>query len=296
MVEEDGYSIYEKVLSSAQDKQTLEEWRKSPYYDLNLDSEYWDKVRKDLLNDQKRIDYDNESIGDKIKDKANEIENEFLDDYNTNEIQNEILSLKKNGLRGPRGIYKFLVAFRWVINTLFIGIPWSILSIALMAYNIVFNIILNKWWALGNIWLIANSVFCLNQGFLSIPLFFEVGIYLRHFYVFRWISLILAVFYNIVYLDLLFNWIIDTYTLPADILEKIGTFDLILNFFFMYNTILHASIVIINFGIIFKEIEMQFYEITTHVGGKNSEYNLSFEEAKRSFYDDLWFLDPIRIV
>jgi len=44
-------------------------------------------------------------------------------------------------------------------------------------------------------------------------------------------------------------------------MEEVGTVDILLNMFFMYNTIMHCSIVPINFGIIAKEIEMEFYEI-----------------------------------
>jgi hypothetical protein len=78
-------------------------------------------------------------------------------------------------------------------------------------------------------------------------------------------------------------------------MEEVGTIDILVNMFFMYNTIMHSSIVPLNFGIILKEIEMQFFEVAQHIGGKESDYNLTFANAKKSFYDDLWFLDPLRV-
>ena len=61
----------------------------------------------------------------------------------------------------------------------------------------------------------------------------------------------------------------------------------------MYNTVVHASIVLINDGIILKEIEMQFYQLVK--GGPDSEYNLSFERAEGKMKKKMWFLNPFLI-
>jgi hypothetical protein len=105
-------------------------------------------------------------------------------------------------------LIKAFIALRWVVNTVLIGIPWTAWSFLMVVYNIVFNAWLNKWWAKGNLWLLVNTYFCIGQAVLSIPLFFEVGIYLRHMYLFRWMSLFSAVAYNVVYLSLLAGWLI----------------------------------------------------------------------------------------
>ena len=118
---------------------------------------------------------------------------------------------------------------------------------------------------------------------LSWPLFFEFGVYLRHFYLLRWTSLFLAIAYNVVYLAGVASWLVETYALPSDKVEEIGTLDVLLDLFFLYNTLLHFSIVPLNFGIIFKEIEMEFYEIMQRVGGHESNYNLSFTKSKENF-------------
>lgn len=56
-------------------------------------------------------------------------------------------------------LVKLFIAFRWVINTAFIGFPWLVWSSLMVIYNIVFNAWINKWWAKGNFWLLANTYF-----------------------------------------------------------------------------------------------------------------------------------------
>ena len=103
----------------------------------------------------------------------------------------------------------------------------------------------------------------------------------------------LAIAYNTVYLSVLASWLIETYALPSDKVEEIGTLDILLDMFFLYNTLLHFSIVPLNFGIILKEVEMEFYELMQRVGGHGSNYNLSFAKSKENFNKTIWFLDPI---
>jgi len=62
----------------------------------------------------------------------------------------------------------------------------------------------------------------------------------------------------------------------------------------MYNTILHSSVAVVNIGIIAKEIELQFFEVFTSAGGKGTDYRMTMDFAKKSLYDDVWFLDPFR--
>lgn len=236
--------------------------------------------------------WDQEDIGDKIKEEFDGIGKEFLDDYEVDDMDREITSITKHGFTWGK-LQKLFIAFRWVINIVIIGFPWLLWSFLLVVYNIVFNAWLNKWWAKGNVWLLFNTYFAIAQAVLSWPLFFEVGIYLRHFYVFRWLSLLNAIIYNTVYLGLLAGWLIQTYTLPEETMEEVGTMDILLNMFFMYNTIMHCSIVPINAGIILKEIEMEFYEIAH--GAKESDYNLSFKEAESDFGEKMWFLNPILV-
>lgn len=129
-----------------------------------MDTAYWDQVREDLLKTDAKLKWERESIGDKIKDEFNYLEDEFLDDYDTTEMKNEITEIQKHGLPGSYSIvgawlFKLVIAFRWLINTIFIGVPWMFLAITAIVYNVGFNIMWNKWWAKGNIWLFSNTLF-----------------------------------------------------------------------------------------------------------------------------------------
>ena len=130
-------------------------------------------------------------------------------------------------------LVKLFIAFRWVFNTAFIGFPWLVWSSLMVIYNIVFNAWINKWWAKGNFWLLANTYFSIFQCIASWPVFFEVGIYLRHFAFVRWFSLFSAITYNVVYLGLLGGWLIQTYMLPEEEYDNVGTIDILMNMFFI---------------------------------------------------------------
>jgi hypothetical protein len=107
---------------------------------------------------------------------------------------------------------------------------------------------------------------------LSWPLFVEFPVYMRHAGFFRYVSLALAVLYNSVYFGLLAAWLYETFGETEIQYEEIGTLDIIMDFFYMYNTILHSSVAVVNIGIICKEIELQFFEIFTSAGGKGTDY------------------------
>ena len=42
----------------------------------------------------------------------------------------------------------------WVV-----GVPWIIVLIAIFAWNMFVNIFWNKWWAEGNVFLMANTAY-----------------------------------------------------------------------------------------------------------------------------------------
>jgi hypothetical protein len=64
-----------------------------------------------------------------------------------------------------------------------------------------------------------------------------------------------------------------------------------MNMFFIYNSILHSGIVLVNAGIVVKEIELQFYELA---GERRRDYALSLDLALESI-GDLWFLNPLLV-
>jgi hypothetical protein len=79
-------------------------------------------------------------------------------------------------------------------------------------------------------------------------------------------------------------------------LEEIGAFDVLLNMFFIYNCILHSSIVVINLGIIFKEMEVEFFEMFTNHGDEGSDYNLAVNRVLKDIEEEMWYLDPIAVI
>lgn len=78
-------------------------------------------------------------------------------------------------------------------------------------------------------------------------------------------------------------------------MDEVGAFDILLNMFFIYNCILHSSIVVLNIGIIAKEISIQFFELFKVSGGAGSDYNLNFARVVEDFEEEMWFADPVRL-
>jgi len=87
-----------------------------------------------------------------------------------------------------------LYYYKYLINIIGIAIPWTIIVVALIVYNIYFNINWNRFWAGGSPWLIFETVFLILQGFESILTVFEIPIWLRTFRVTRWIAVLASLF------------------------------------------------------------------------------------------------------
>jgi len=52
-----------------------------------------------------------------------------------------------------------LMALKWIINFWLAGVPYLLYCIVSLAYNIFVNIAWNDWWAEGNIFLLANTLY-----------------------------------------------------------------------------------------------------------------------------------------
>ena len=96
-------------------------------------------------------------------------------------------------------LWNFFMVFRWLLNLVLIGFPWTFLAQIFFAWNIMFNAKWNFLWAGGNVYLLANTVYAYIQTWMSVFLVWELPIYMRHFKLFRLISVILAFIYNIFY-------------------------------------------------------------------------------------------------
>jgi hypothetical protein len=115
-----------------------------------------------------------------------------------------------NGFEHPEELdytMEVLIGGRWILNFFAIALPWWVWGLIMMLYNIVFNAWLNKGWALGNFYLMGNTIFCFVQWFNSIALFFEFPSYMRTFVFFRWASVFAAWIYNGIYFFALGFWL-----------------------------------------------------------------------------------------
>ena len=84
----------------------------------------------------------------------------------------------------------YLEYFRWFLNFIWVGVPWTAIGGAMIVINIVFNITLNDWWAGGNYLLIYNTYYIISQTLMSLPLVFEIPFYIKHARILRfWSSL-----------------------------------------------------------------------------------------------------------
>ena len=48
---------------------------------------------------------------------------------------------------------------KWILNAITFGTPFGFYCAATLGYNIYANIVWNKWWANGNLFLMANTLY-----------------------------------------------------------------------------------------------------------------------------------------
>ena len=96
-----------------------------------------------------------------IEDDAKEIGYEF-----EQELQEEIPSIDaiEKEYQDLGGVtwdnsWEWLLFFRWVINAIFVGVPFTIYSTFSVCWNIFLNARFNRMWAGGNVYLMFNTVF-----------------------------------------------------------------------------------------------------------------------------------------
>lgn len=175
-----------------------------------------------------------------------------MDAYAVDAIEDSIDKLNRYGFSWAR-FAKFLLKIRWILNLVFFAAPWIVIGFAGVIFNMYFNIAFNKIWAGGNWFLMANTLFLLLQTALSVPLVIEFPPWMRHMGLVRISSLLNAYIYNVFYFGFVIAYLVETFYESDSALEEIGVGDIMLDFFFIYNTILHSSLAIINSGIIIKE-------------------------------------------
>lgn len=191
--------------------------------------------------------------------------------------------------------WEALVYFRWLSNFWLLGLPFCFFVILWELYNIAFNIYFNNFWAEANVFLIANTVFSLSQGFQSFFIILEIPVYLRHFKFFRFWSLMFAIIYNGIFSFFTLRWLWRLFVEEeADIAQmKNGTlFEML---FIAYNLICHFGIYVINDFIIVKEISMEFFQLLNNNAGSRrfDDVSLGFGSLWLVVVDIIWGLNPI---
>jgi len=59
---------------------------------------------------------------------------------------------------GLRGFLEYLFGYRWEINLMFITLPYFLFAVFATSWNLYLNIEMNRWWAEGNVFLLANTI------------------------------------------------------------------------------------------------------------------------------------------
>uniref|UniRef100_A0A7S3MZN3 Uncharacterized protein n=1 Tax=Strombidium inclinatum TaxID=197538 RepID=A0A7S3MZN3_9SPIT len=183
-----------------------------------------------------------------------------------------------------------IVAFRGIINFWVVGIPWTILGIAGLIYNIFLNLDFNKFWGGFNFML----VWCTLHGFFhflhSVVLVFEIDFLLKITkfvrLLFLWDSIVFLFFFfgSAIY----FIWTYEDWEplfFKDDYQPDLAT--MIEVMVIAYNLFMHWPFAIIDIVIIVKEIFLEFITLW--------EYNNGFQRPDLSlgFHDIFLLLDAL---
>ena len=159
--------------------------------------------------------------------------------------------------------------FRYIINIWFIAVPWTVLGLLCVVWNIYFNIDFNHWWANGNIWRIVSTIYILGSYIQSLLEAFEFPLFLRSFRVYRFLSVIVYVLYVTTFVILAFEWGDMLYIVEDKENYDFGT--LYLNMVLGYNIVMHWSVVPVCLFSIFKEISMEFFQFLNNDAGTEND-------------------------
>ena len=192
------------------------------------------------------------NYGEEVKELDDDIrgaEKELVDDF-----EDEV-DVRKLWIRSDT-IWNGFMAFRWVINLIFVGVPWAFISQLFFVWNVFFNVKWNYFWAGGNVYLIANTVFSYIQTWLSVFVVWEMPYYMQHFRLIRLISLVSGLLYNMLYVISVADFLILLFSQDKD---TIDIFYLLQAMFFGYNIVLHFPITIVNLVILLKEVLLEMF-------------------------------------
>ena len=187
--------------------------------------------------------------------------------------------------------YDYLDYFRYILNIIFFGIPWFVISLSCVIINLYMNIAWNEWWGDGNAWLLGNTIYLVIQFLISNFLVFEWPIFVRAFRITRFISLWSSVFYIISYVISLFVWYDMLYLVQDKTQYDFVT--IVVNCLLGFNLVVHSEIIPILAVIIFKETTMEFFQFLNPDAGKAWDSVAMNTGDFGTFWDDLlYWLNP----
>lgn len=155
---------------------------------------------------------------------------------------------------------------KWIINLWVVGVPWLFVLLAVFGYNLYVNIAWNHWWAEGNVYLMANTIYIMVQSLVSLPLMFEIPPLLRFFKPFRVLSLLSSILYNCFFIASIADFFYIAKAEPKEDFEDEGQFfgDAILSLFLIYHIVENFPIMLLNLGIMLKEAVLPFFQLVSN--------------------------------
>lgn len=184
--------------------------------------------------------------------------------------------------------------FRYILNVIFIVFPMAIIELIFVGYNLFWNIFWNHWWANGNLWLLTNTVFLWWQCFIALLIALEYPFFMRVFRLFRFFTLLFALYYNFFFLCIIGEWFRELYFEFDWEYESYEAIDVIVNMFLIYNVILHFPVVLVNGFIISKEMWLEVFQFLADPTGENGlDMAIGFWDLVNLMDDTLWFLNPL---
>lgn len=186
---------------------------------------------------------------------------------------------------------RLLLEFSWQINFFFVFLPWIMEGASIFIFHLVLETWLNKGWAEGNMFLMAQTVFGAIQLALSFPLIAEMDNYLRNFKFVRFISASVGRVYNFIYLVFAYKFVALIMGWEGD--STSYTMNMVITLVIGYMLILHLPIYMINDEILAKELSMEVFQFFNKAAGSDADdISLGFNDMVALFLQILNFFNP----
>ena len=216
-------------------------------------------------------------------------------DVSSDDLTDGLPDYSAEGASGQDDFASILNYFKYLLNVLFIVLPMAFFEFLFLCYNLYFNAVWNRMWANGNVYLMANTAYLFYQCFISIMLALEYPFFMRSFRLFRFFSLLFAIYYNMIFGGIFLEWYRELYLEDEQSYEQYDVVDVLFNMFLVYNVILHFPVVFVNGFIIMKEVSLEFWQFlvgTDENGNATNDMALGFWDMVNLMDDTMWFIDP----